>query len=154
MTTRTLLQALGALCWPSGDTALADAKQKAVYHINYYGAGIQTSTLINIQNHINATGKDNVDIKVVVHGDGLSLLMYPDAVGSNGMTEGNASTVILARIEGLKQQGVQFLICRHTLDNRKIDVNDLYDVAAGDIVPLGVAHLAILQSQGYAYIKP
>ena len=32
--------------------------------------------------------------------------------------------------------------------------NDLYYVEEADIVPSGVAQLAVLQSQGYAYIKP
>ena len=31
---------------------------------------------------------------------------------------------------------------------------DLYDFSEADIVPSGVAELAILQSQGFAYIKP
>jgi intracellular sulfur oxidation DsrE/DsrF family protein len=31
---------------------------------------------------------------------------------------------------------------------------DLYYVEETDIVPSGVAQLAILQAQGYAYIKP
>jgi hypothetical protein len=80
--------------------------------------------------------------------------MYPDAIGSNRMSEGNAENVVLARIEGLKQQGVKFQICRNTIAGRGIDMSDLYDVAEEDIVPSGVAQIAILQSQGYAYLKP
>jgi intracellular sulfur oxidation DsrE/DsrF family protein len=114
----------------------------------------QTSTLINIQNHISAARKENADIKVVLHGDGLSLLMYPDAVGSNKMAEGNAKDAVLARIEGLKQQGIRFLICRNTIAGRGIDMNDLYDVDERDIVKSGVAHIAVLQAQGYAHLKP
>jgi intracellular sulfur oxidation DsrE/DsrF family protein len=140
----------------AGVSASADAegRHKAVYHVNYYGAKHQTSTLINIQNHINAVGRDNLDLVVVLHGDGLSLLMYPDAVGSNKMSEGNAKDAVLARIEGLKQQGVKFQICRNTIAGRGIDMSDLYDVAEDDIVPSGVAQIAILQAQGYAYLKP
>ncbi len=144
---------VGLLAVVSG-IAYADVTHKAVYHVNYYDAKHQTSTLINIQNHINAVGGDNLDLIVVLHGDGLSLLMYPDAVGSNKMAEGNAKDVVLARIEGLKQQGVKFQICRNTIAGRGIDMSDLYDVAEDDIVQSGVAQIAILQSQGYAYLKP
>ena len=60
-----------------------------------------------------------------------------------------------ARIAGLKDQGVQVQVCENTLKGRKVDAkNDLYDVDDADIVPSGVAQLGILQSQGYAYIKP
>jgi intracellular sulfur oxidation DsrE/DsrF family protein len=138
----------------SANIVYAEGTHKAVYHVNYYGAKHQTSTLINIQNHINAIGKEELDLIVVLHGDGLSLLMYPDAIGSNKMSEGNAENVVLARIEGLKQQGVKFQICRNTIAGRGIDMSDLYDVAEEDIVPSGVAQIAILQSQGYAYLKP
>ena len=70
----------------SANLAYAEGPHKAVYHVNYYGAKHQTSTLTNIQNHINAIGKEELDLIVVLHGDGLSLLMYPDAIGSNKMS--------------------------------------------------------------------
>jgi intracellular sulfur oxidation DsrE/DsrF family protein len=33
-------------------------------------------------------------------------------------------------------------------------MNDLYDVDESDIVKSGVAHIAVLQVRGYAYLKP
>lgn len=55
----------------------------------------------------------------------------------------------------LKGQDVGFEVCNNTLKGRKIDYKqDLWDVNAEDIVPSGVAELAILQSKGYVYIKP
>ncbi|MGI9388009.1 MAG: DsrE family protein, partial [Methyloligellaceae bacterium] len=45
-------------------------KQKVVYHINYDHAKAQAGALRNIQNHINAVGKENLDLKVVLHGKG------------------------------------------------------------------------------------
>ena len=56
----------------SGD-AYADngyGKQKVVYHINYDDPKLQAGALRNIQNHINAVGKDNIEIRVVLHGTG------------------------------------------------------------------------------------
>lgn len=134
----------------------AGEKQKAVYHVNYYGAQAGAAALRNIQNHINAIGAENLDLKVVLHGNGVAMLMYPDAVGENGnkMKEGNATEEMQAKITGLKNQGIQFQICANTLKGRKVSTGDLYDFSEADIVPSGVAQLAILQGQGYAYIKP
>ena len=132
-----------------------DGKQKVVYHVNYDDPKHQAAALRNIQNHINAVGAENLDLKVVMHGDGLALLLYPDAMAHTKMKMANADDELQAKVAGLKDQGIQFQVCANTLKGRKIDAeDDLYDVSDADIVPSGVAQLAILQSQGYAYIKP
>jgi intracellular sulfur oxidation DsrE/DsrF family protein len=130
------------------------AKQKVVYHINYYGADAQTSALRNIQNHINAVGAENVDLRVVLHGDGVSLLLYPDALEGTRMKEANATDEMQAKIAGLKQQGVTFNVCANTLTGRKVATEDLYDFSGLDMVPSGVAELSHLQTTGFTYIKP
>ncbi len=98
----------------------------------------------NIQNHINAVGADNMDIKVVLHGNGLGLLM-------------NAKTneKLQGAVASLKSQNVDFQVCANTLKGRKISYdNDLFNVFKEDIVPSGVAELTHLQQMGYTYIKP
>jgi intracellular sulfur oxidation DsrE/DsrF family protein len=130
-------------------------KQKVVYHINYDDPKAQAGALRNIQNHINAVGAENLDLKVVMHGKGLTLLLSPDAVERTKLKHGNATDDIQAKISGLKDQGVGFQVCSNTLRGKTIDFeNDLYDVEKGDIVPSGVAELARLQAMGYTYIKP
>jgi intracellular sulfur oxidation DsrE/DsrF family protein len=129
-------------------------KQKVVYHVNYYGAKKQAGALRNIQNHINAVGADNLDLKVVMHGNGVAMVMDPDYLSETKMKEANATDEMQARIAGLKQQGVNFNICANTLKGRKIPMDALYDTTEADIVPSGVAELAHLQAQGYTYIKP
>ncbi len=137
-------------------SALAEAdKQKVVYHINYDDPKHQAAALRNIQNHINAVGADKLDLKVVMHGKGLALLLYPDAMDKTKMKLANADDRMQAKVAGLKDQGIEFQVCANTLKGKKIDADkDLYDVSQADIVPSGVAQLAILQAQGYAYIKP
>ena len=130
-------------------------KQKVVYHINYDNPKKQAGAMRNIQNHINAVGKDKLDLKVVVHGKGVSLLLEPESMKNTKLPIGNANDIMTARIDGLKQQGVNFQVCANTLKGKKINYeNDLYDVNKGDIVPSGVAELAKLQGEGYAYIRP
>lgn len=139
--------------------AIADngyAKQKVVYHINYDNPKKQAGALRNIQNHINAVGAENLDLKVVLHGNGLALLLEPDALSRvPKFKKANADDQMAAKIDGLKSQGVTFNVCANTVRGRKVNLEtDLYDVEKADIVPSGVAELAKLQGQGYVYIKP
>ena len=130
-------------------------KQKVVYHINYDNPQAQAGALRNIQNHINAVGAENLDLKVVMHGKGLSLLLTPDTVEKTKLKYGNASDQMQAKVAGLKDQGVSFQVCANTLKGKKISYeDDLYDVDKADIVPSGVAELSHLQAMGYTYIKP
>ena len=143
---------------PAAD-AYADndyGKQKVVYHINYDDPKKQAGALRNIQNHINAVGKDNLQIKVVLHGNGLALLLEPDSLEKlKKFKHANATEKMTAKIDGLKDQGVSFNVCANTVRGRKVDLeDDLYNVAQKDIVPSGVAEVAKLQQQGYVYIKP
>ena len=135
-------------------TALAPAKadsrygkQKVVYHINYEGGEDgkpYVKALKNIQNHINAVGKENIEVRVVMHGDGVYLLR--DAV---------KNLKLQGEVTNLKTQKVAFNVCANTLKGRKIDPDkDLFEVFKEDIVPSGVAELSYLQGQGFTYIKP
>jgi intracellular sulfur oxidation DsrE/DsrF family protein len=128
--------------------------QKVVYHINVDDAATQTAALRNIQNHIDAVGADNIEVKVVMHGDGISLVVEPDALEGTKMKAANADQDMAARIDGLKQQGVAFEVCANTLKGRNVEIDEMYDVSKADIVPSGVAELSRLQQQGFTYIKP
>lgn len=131
-------------------------KQKVVYHINYDNPKKQAGALRNIQNHINAVGAENVDIKVVLHGNGLALLLEPDSLPKlTKFKHANADANMTAKIDGLKNQGITFNVCANTVRGRKVDLDsDLYDVDKSDVVPSGVAEVARLQVMGYSYIKP
>ena len=127
-------------------------KQKVVYHVNYDDTKQLNAALGNIKNHINAVCKqgdttpcsEKLDLKVVMHGDGLGLLK-----------QANTDLDMQQKVISLKKQGVGFQVCNNTLVGRKINYkNDLFDVSEKDIVPSGVAELAILQQKGYAYVKP
>lgn len=131
-------------------------KQKVVYHINYDDPRLQADALRNIQNHINAVGKGDIEIRVVLHGNGLALLLEPGSLEKlTKFKHANATENMTAKIDGLKDQGVSFNVCANTVHGRKVDVEfDLYNVDEEDIVPSGVAEVARLQQDGYVYIKP
>ena len=155
---KSIVAVLGAAVFLFAGSTFADdryGKQKVVYHINYDNPKKQAGALRNIQNHINAVGAENLDLKVVMHGKGLTLLLEPDALKNTKLKVGNATDEMQAKITGLKNQGVGFQVCSNTLRGKKINYeNDLYDVEKADIVPSGVAELAHLQALGYTYIKP
>jgi intracellular sulfur oxidation DsrE/DsrF family protein len=132
------------------------AKQKVVYHVNYDDPKLQVAALRNIQNHINAVGADNLDLRVVMHGNGVALVLMPEALAEvPKFKHANADMQMQAKIDGLKNQGVAFKICANTLKGRNVNRElHLYNVDAEDIVPSGVAELAHLQAAGYTYIKP
>jgi intracellular sulfur oxidation DsrE/DsrF family protein len=67
---------------------------------------------------------------------------------------GNATDKQQATIANLKKQNVTFKVCANTLKGKKIDLDQLYDAESTDIVPSGVAEIAALQSQGFAYLRP
>lgn len=128
------------------DAASRYGKQKVVYHINYPGGAEDKAykgALRNIQNHINAVGAKNLDLKVVIHGNGIALLQDAKKTGP-----------LQTQVAKLKSQSVAFNVCANTLKSKKISVDQLYEVFNEDIVPSGVAELSRLQQQGYTYIKP
>jgi len=144
--------------WMAGSAIAGEyyGKQKVVYHINYDNPKKQAGALRNIQNHINAVGAENLDLKVVLHGNGLALLLDPESLPKlNKFKHANADQNMTAKVSDLKGQGVEFQVCNNTVKGRKVNVeSDLYDVSKEDIVPSGVAEVAKLQQEGYAYIKP
>lgn len=118
--------------------------QKVVYHVNGGDVQQNRAAMRNIQNHINAVGADRMDIRVVMHGPGLNLLI-------NALEDEQ----LRASVDSLKLQNVAFQVCANTLVSRSLDVStDLYDATEADIIPSGVAHLSHLQAQGFTYIKP
>lgn len=146
---KTLIAAVAAVTLFAGVAGAQEryGKQKVVYHINYDGGKddkAYRAALQNIQNHINAVGAQNIDVKVVMHGNGLGVLK--DAV---------ANEKLRGQVAALKSQNVGFQVCNNTLKGRKISYEkDLFDVYKEDIVPSGVAELSRLQQMGYTYIKP
>ncbi len=148
---------VGLMTWTAPALAGAPStKQKVVYHVNENDPKLHAAALRNIQNHINAVGAENLDLRVVMHGDGLGLVLLPDAVGKGPkFKSGSADMQMQATIDGLKNQGVAFKICANTLKGKAVNPDEhLYNVDKADIVTSGVAELAVLQGQGYSYIKP
>lgn len=118
--------------------------QKVVYHLNYDNPKRQKGMLRNINNHIKAVGAKKLDLRVVMHGKGYTMLQ----TANNDLQLQN--TIIK-----LKDKGVKFQLCANTIRGKKLNENKLFGFdPANDKVPSGVAEIAKLQKKGYAYIRP
>ena len=114
----------------------------------------QRAALRIVNNHLNDMGDDSLDIRVVVQGNGVTMLVMPN--GADGQqVPGNATDWVKVQIEDLKIRGVRFEVCGNSLRRRHIQSLDrLFDVTSEDIVDSGLAELVRLQGDGYTYIKP
>ena len=148
------LATIGALLGLTTSVNAAYGMQKVAYHVNYDDAKRQTGALRNIQNHINAVGADKLDLRVIMHGKGLSMLLLPDEAENTKLKSGNANDKQQSTISHLKSQGVTFKVCANTLRGKKINIDQLHDADESDIVPSGVAEVAHLQGRGFSYLKP
>ena len=124
--TKLLSALMVSLCLLMTTAATANeryGKQKVVYHINYDNPKQQAGALRNVQNHINAVGAENMDIKIVLHGNGLALLLEPDSLKKlTKFKHANADETMTAKIDSLKDQGVDFNVCANTVRGRKVDL--------------------------------
>jgi intracellular sulfur oxidation DsrE/DsrF family protein len=120
---------------------MAAAPVKVVYHVNNSDGA--TGVLNNIRNHLNAS--PTTKIVVVTHGPGIDFLV-DGAKNANG----NPYDIPVQELAG---RGVEFDVCKNTLDARKLDKSKMLPEIK--VVPSGVAEVARLQAEeGYVYLKP
>lgn len=121
--------------------------QKVIYHLTESGGFFgqkYRSWLSNMENHFAALAPGELELVVVMNGDGVDLLSA--AAGDHKLA---------ARIDALKAKGARFLVCRNTLISRAIDPQkDLYGVTTADLIGAAVAEIALLERQGFGYLKP
>lgn len=115
---------------------------KVVYHLSE-GNTQATNAIRNIRNHL--TADPTAKIIVVTHAGGIQFLL-DDAVDANGVP-------FEAAVQELKAKGVEFRVCRFTLERNKIDPSKVIPEAS--LVPSGVAEVSRLQfKEGFAYLRP
>ncbi len=138
-----------ALCGVMGEAA-AQTKAgsvsaepiKVVYHVNE-GLDQATAALRSIRNHLSVD--PTVKIRVVTHANGIDFLL--DGAKDKGGNE------YVANVQELVKRGVDFRVCKITLERRAIDPKRVIEEAK--LVPSGVAEVARLQArEGYVYVKP
>jgi hypothetical protein len=81
----------------------------------------------------------NAQYEVVVHNQGVDLLMEKHAIDKN-------------EIRDLAKRGVKFVVCENTLKSRNIPKSELMQDVVG-YVPAGIAEIVLKQEEGWSYIK-
>ena len=121
--------------------------QKVIYHLTESGGYLgqkYRNWVGNMENHYAALQPGELDLVVVMNGDGVDLL-----------SSARSDDKLAARIDALKAKGARFLVCRNTLISRGIDPEkDLHGVRTEDLIGAGVAQIALLERQGFGYLKP
>jgi intracellular sulfur oxidation DsrE/DsrF family protein len=122
--------------------ATAAEPVKVVYHLNE-GLEQATRAMTNIRNHLSAD--PTAKIVVVAHGRGVDFLLKEARTPSG--------SPFVTHIDELALRGVEFRVCRFTLQQRNIEPSRV--VPDAKLVPSGVAEVARLQSvEHYSYLKP
>lgn len=123
-------------------TSRGEGPIKVVYHV--MDTDVQGMLAMgNIRNHLRAD--PSAKITLVALFKGINLLI-------EGTTDKNGNPYALA-IEELAGKGVQFEICKNSMDFFKVTASQVLQQVK--IVPSGVAEIAQLQARdGYVYIKP
>lgn len=120
--------------------------QKAVYHVSEAGGwfnGNFRNLLELAHNHVEAVGKDWIDLRIVLQGSAIDLMMLA-----------RSDAALAGKIDALRRDGVRFLICSKTLIARGIDPDTrMYKVGRGDIILSGMAEATELVQQGYVYLR-
>lgn len=122
-----------------GEQIAAEPQHRVVMHLNSGDEKIQRGALGNIRNLYHELGRERLQVELVVHGAGLSLLTKKTPFG--------------AELTKLKAEfGVQYTACSNTMKAQQLTRTDLVD-EVDDTVP-AVVRLMERQEQGWAYIKP
>jgi intracellular sulfur oxidation DsrE/DsrF family protein len=131
-----------AMAPPASAQADASSAVKVVYHLSE-GNAQAANAIRNIRNHL--TADPSAKIVVVTHAGGVQFLL-------DGAIDGNGAP-FEAAVQDLKGKGVDFRVCRFTLERQNIDSKKVIPEAS--LVPSGVAEVSRLQfKEGFAYLRP
>jgi uncharacterized protein len=128
--------------WSAPKDVAKDEPVKVVYHVSE-SIDQATAALRNVRNHLSAD--PTVKIAVVTHANGIDFLL-------DGAKDKNGN-LFDANVQELVKKGVEFKVCKITLERRMIDPKRVIEEAK--LVPSGVAEVSRLQAkEGYVYLKP
>ena len=137
---RSILVGVAALCGSRGNAAESSQADRVVYHL--CDRDKVEFVLACIGNHISAASGSAFQLALVVHGPALASFrrQFPFTAVEQGM-----GVAI--------RHGAKFYACANTLASDNLSLDDLltgFEVTHRG----GVAYLADLQAQGWAYLRP
>ena len=121
----------------SAETILAK-KHRVCFEVNVDGVETWQSIMNNVENLQKAFERDKVQIELVCHGKGLSMLLTTDISLKDRMKTAAESGVILAA-------------CENTMRRKSVKKEDLPSFAT--TVTSGVTEVVLKQEAGWSYLK-
>lgn len=134
----------------------ADDGAKVVYHVDFKDPTRYSATLTSINNILNYYDSElmEADVNLVFVGYGLRFTTDDNLTGTpyeagEGLLERRAE--LKGRLDSLITRNVKVYLCDKTRDEVGLPQAKVYEGI--QFAPSGVAKIAILQSEGYAYLK-
>ena len=120
--------------------AAEQLKYRVILQVSENSIDKMNSALNNARNLQHQFGPDNIDVEIVVYGDGVNTLKYyaPIPIGD--------------KVEELTTEGVRIVVCEIAMRTHKLRPSDMLQQVR--YVPSGVAEIVEKQARGWAYVRP
>jgi len=115
-----------------------DTKQRLVVQVSDDSPKTWNQALNNAANVQKELGKENVDIRIVVYGNGIGMLKLDSVVGG--------------RVKQAVDGGIAVVACENTMKGRKIAHADMLPYSG--YVKAGIIEIMQRQRDGYVYVRP
>jgi hypothetical protein len=148
---------LTALCWLPLNAMAADDGAKVVYHVDFKDPTRYSATLTSINNILNFYESELMEAEVHLVFVGYGLRFTTDDALKGTAYEADEQLIerrdeLKGRLQSLiTVRGVKVELCDKTRDEVGLAQSKVYKGI--QFVPSGVAKIAILQSEGFAYLK-
>ncbi len=116
----------------------AGAKHRIVMQVSDDSPKTWNQALNNARNLQSELGKENVDVRIVVYGNGIGMLKMDSEVGN--------------RVKQTVDAGVPVVACQNTMKARKLTQADMHPAAS--YTPGGIVYIMQRQQEGFAYVRP
>ena len=113
---------------------------KVLFHVDWDQEDRLLMALNNVKNLWKEVPASEASVCIVVNGPAVKLFLKDRAAH------------YVSTIEELHKNGARFMVCRNSLLNMSITLEDL--VKPCERVPAGILEIIRLQQDGYAYVKP
>lgn len=127
-----------ALMTATNLSAAPDAKHRIAFEVTMAGDEEWNGVLNNVKNIRVALGKENTEVIVIAHSNGLGLLVKKDNKPAD-------------RIKELADDGVVFAACENTMKKKNVTKENL--LSSATTVDSGVAEVVRRQEAGWSYLK-
>lgn len=134
-------------------TVKKDAELACVYHCDFGDPARIGLMLANIGNHLAIYDHDPKRLRIVVVANAAGVKPLLTDLGGTPWEMAPVPPDLFQRYQELGKHGVETLVCRFTLKRNNIDDALVRPDGFVKLVASGVATVAALQAQGFAYVK-